>query len=261
ATCHARRTENVYIRRTPASGQDSMTRRATCSRLLPFLSTALAALLAAPAAAAPAPAHTSAGDVAAERAFVDALMAKMTLAEKLGQLNQPPGVGNNTGPAAMAGSEDQVRQGQIGSWLGTRGAALTCRLQKIAVEESRLGIPLLFAYDVIHGMRTIFPVPLAEASSFDPVEVRNAARIAAVEATAHGVHWTYAPMVDIARDPRWGRIVEGAGEDPYLGSVLAAARVRGFQGEDLAAPDTMLATAKHFVAYGAAQGGRDYDVA
>ena len=238
-----------------------MTRPATCSRLLPFLSIALAALLAAPAAAAPAPGHTSAGDAAAERAFVDALMAKMTLAEKLGQLNQPPGVGNNTGPAAMAGSEDQVRQGQIGSWLGTRGAALTCRLQKIAVEESRLGIPLLFAYDVVHGMRTIFPVPLAEASSFDPVEVRNAARIAAVEATAHGVHWTYAPMVDIARDPRWGRIVEGAGEDPYLGSVLAAARVHGFQGTDLAAPDTMLATAKHFVAYGAAQGGRDYDVA
>jgi beta-glucosidase len=185
----------------------------------------------------------------------------MTLAEKLGQLHQPPGVGNNTGPAAMAGSEDQVRQGQIGSWLGTRGAALTCRLQRIAVEDSRLGIPLLFAYDVIHGMRTVFPVPLGEASSFDPDEVRNAARVAAVEATAHGVHWTYAPMVDIARDPRWGRVVEGAGEDPYLGSVLAAARVRGFQGDDLAAPDTMLATAKHFVGYGAAEGGRDYDVA
>src|SRR5690606_14589517 len=261
ATCHARRTENVYIRRTPASGQDSMTRPATCSRLLPFLSIALAALLAAPAAAAPAPGHTSAGDAAAERAFVDALMAKMTLAEKLGQLNQPPGVGNNTGPAAMAGSEDQVRQGQIGSWLGTHGAALTCRLQRIAVEESRLGIPLLFAYDVIHGMRTVFPVPLGEASSFDPEEVGNAARVAAVEATAHGVHWTYAPMVDIARDPRWGRVVEGADEDPYLGSVLAAARVRGFQGDDLAAPDTMLATAKHFVGYGAAEGGRDYDVA
>ena len=222
----------------------------------------LAAMLLAPAAwsAPPAP-RTSAGGPDAERAFVDALMARMTLAEKLGQLNQPPGVGNNTGPAAMAGSEDQVRQGQIGSWLGTRGAELTCRLQRIAVQESRLGIPLLFAYDVIHGMRTIFPVPLGEASSFDPEEVRNAARIAAVEATAHGVHWTYAPMVDIARDPRWGRIVEGSGEDPYLGSVLAAARVRGFQGDDLAAPDTLLATAKHFVAYGAAEGGRDYDVA
>ncbi|MGJ4729301.1 beta-glucosidase BglX [Luteimonas sp. SDU101] len=231
-------------------------------RLAPALTGLLAATLLAPVAwSAPPPPRTSAGSPEAERAYVDALMARMTLAEKLGQLNQPPGVGNNTGPAAMAGSEDQVREGQIGSWLGTQGAALTCRLQKIAVEESRLGIPLLFAYDVIHGMRTIFPVPLGEASSFDPDGAREAARIAAVEATAHGVHWTYAPMVDVARDPRWGRIVEGAGEDPYLNAVFAAAKVRGFQGEDLAAPDTMLATAKHFVAYGAAQGGRDYDVA
>ncbi len=232
------------------------------TRLLPALAGLLAAALVAPVAwAAPPPPKTSAGDLAAERAFVDALMVRMTLAEKLGQLNQPPGVGNNTGPAAMAGSEDQVRQGQIGSWLGTQGAELTCRLQRIAVEESRLGIPLLFAYDVIHGMRTIFPVPLGEASSFDPDGARQAARVAAVEATAHGVHWTYAPMVDVARDPRWGRIVEGAGEDPYLNAAFAAAKVRGFQGDDLAAADTMLATAKHFVAYGAAQGGRDYDVA
>lgn len=221
----------------------------------------LAGLMAPVVIAAPPAARSSAGDAAAENAFVDALMAKMSLAEKLGQLNQPPGVGNNTGPAAMTGSEDQVRRGEIGSWLGTQGAALTCRLQRIAVEDSRLGIPLLFAYDVIHGMRTIFPVPLGEASSFDPDEARSAARVAAVEATAHGVHWTYAPMVDVARDPRWGRIVEGAGEDPYLNAVFAAAKVQGFQGDDLAAPDTMLATAKHFVAYGAAQGGRDYDVA
>src|SRR5690606_34345642 len=201
--------------------------------LLPLFPAALVAALGMPVAAAPVRPPTSAGDAEAERAFVDAWLARMTLAEKLGQLNQPPGVGNSTRPAAMAGSEEQARQGQIGSWLGTQGAELTCRLQKIAVEESRLGIPLLFAYDVIHGMRTVFPVPLGEASSFDPEEVRNAARVAAVEATAHGVHWTYAPMVDIARDPRWGRIVEGSGEDPYLGSVLAAARVRGFQGDDL----------------------------
>lgn len=239
-----------------------MTRACPRIRLMPLLSALLATALVAPVAwAEPPPPKTSAGDLAAEKAYVDALMAKMTLAEKLGQLNQPPGVGNNTGPAAMAGSEDQVRKGEIGSWLGTHGAALTCRLQRIAVEESRLGIPLLFAYDVIHGMRTVFPVPLGEASSFDPDEARNAARVAAVEATAHGVHWTYAPMVDIARDPRWGRIVEGAGEDPYLGSVFAAARVQGFQGEDLAAPDTLLATAKHFVGYGAAEGGRDYNIA
>ena len=216
----------------------------------------LAALLAAPVAAKP-PVYAT----PAETAFVDALMAKMTVEEKLGQLNQPPGVGNNTGPAAMAGNEDQIRRGEIGSYLGTQGAALTCRLQKIAVEESRLGIPLLFGYDVIHGHRTVFPVPLAESSSFDPEEVQHAARVAAVEAAAHGIHWTYAPMVDIARDPRWGRIVEGAGEDPYLGSVLAAARVRGFQGEDLRKPDAVLATAKHFVAYGAAEAGRDYNVA
>ena len=216
----------------------------------------LAALLAAPVAAKP-PVYAN----PAETAFVDALMAKMTVEEKLGQLNQPPGVGNNTCPAAMAGNEDRIRRGEIGSYLGTQGAALTCRLQKIAVEESRLGIPLLFGYDVIHGHRTVFPVPLAESSSFDPEEVQHAARVAAVEAAAHGIHWTYAPMVDIARDPRWGRIVEGAGEDPYLGSVLAAARVRGFQGDDLRKPDAVLATAKHFVAYGAAEAGRDYNVA
>jgi len=237
-------------------------KRTTNTRTRAVLAGCLLAALGAPGAWAdpPRPA-TSAGDAAAEKAFVDALLAKMTLAEKLGQLNQPPGVNNNTGPSAMAGNEDQVRRGEIGSWLGTQGAELTCRLQRISVEESRLGIPLLFAYDVIHGMRTIFPVPLGESSGFDPEAARESARIAAVEATAHGVHWTYAPMVDVARDPRWGRIVEGAGEDPYLGSVLAAARVRGFQGDDLAAPDTMLATAKHFVAYGAAQGGRDYDIA
>jgi len=127
--------------------------------------------------------------------------------------------------------------------------------------QSRNRIPLLFAHDVIHGFRTIFPVPLAEAATWDPQGVERAARIAATEATAAGLHWTFAPMVDIARDARWGRIVEGAGEDPYLGSIMAAARVRGFQGTDLTAANTMLATAKHFVAYGAAEGGRDYNVA
>ncbi|HJS35743.1 MAG TPA: beta-glucosidase BglX [Pseudoxanthomonas sp.] len=216
----------------------------------------VATLLASTAAARP-PVYAT----PAEKAFVDALLAKMTVEEKLGQLNQPPGVGNNTGPAAMAGSEDQIRRGEIGSYLGTQGAMLTCRLQRIAVEQSRLGIPLLFGYDVIHGHRTVFPVPLGESASFDPVEVQHAARVAATEASAHGIHWTYAPMVDISRDPRWGRVVEGAGEDPYLGSVLAAARVRGFQGDDLRAPDAVLATAKHFVAYGAAEAGRDYNVA
>lgn len=225
----------------------------------------LAMALTAPSAAAGdrpnGVTRSSAGDRAAETAFVDALMAKMTLEEKLGQLNQPPGVGNHTGPEAMSGNEDQIRRGEIGSFFGTHGVELTCRLQKIAVEETRLGIPLIFAYDVIHGHRTLFPVPLGEAASFDPDEVRTAARHAAVEASAHGIHWVFAPVLDVSRDPRWGRIVEGAGEDPYLGAVLAAARVRGFQGDDLAAPDTVLATAKHFVAYGAADGGRDYDTA
>jgi beta-glucosidase len=205
-------------------------------------------------------------------AFVDDLLARMTLEEKLGQLTQWRGESSDTGPRAPAGSEDEVRRGAIGSFLGVYGAESTRALQRVAVEESRLGVPLLFAHDVIHGFRTIFPVPLAEASSWNVEAVERAARIAAVEATAHGLHWTYAPMVDIARDPRWGRVVEGSGEDPHLGSVMAAARVRGFQRRefqgrggsqrsDLALPTTMIATAKHFVAYGAAEGGRDYDVA
>lgn len=189
--------------------------------------------------------------------LLDSLLARMTLEEKLGQLNQPAGPGSDTGPAARAGTVAEIRAGRIGSFLGVYGAAHTRGLQRVAAEESRLRIPLLFAHDVIHGFRTIFPVPLAEASSWDPEAVERSARIAAVEATAHGVHWTYAPMVDIARDPRWGRVVEGSGEDPYLGAIMAAARVRGFQGGDY----PLLATAKHFAAYGAAEGGRDYNTA
>ncbi|MBX6330316.1 MAG: glycoside hydrolase family 3 C-terminal domain-containing protein, partial [Gemmatimonadaceae bacterium] len=154
-----------------------------------------------------------------------------------------------------------IRAGAVGSFLGVAGAAYTRHLQRIAVEQSRLHIPLLFAHDVIHGYRTIFPVPLAEAASWDTAAVERSARIAAVEATAAGLQWTFAPMVDIARDPRWGRIVEGAGEDPYLGAAMARARVRGFQGTDLSAANTLMATAKHFAAYGAAVGGRDYAAA
>lgn len=193
--------------------------------------------------------------------FVDSVLARMTLEEKVGQLNQPGGPGANTGPAARAGSEAEIQEGRIGSFLSVYGAANTRSLQRVAVEESRLGIPLIFAHDVIHGFRTIFPVPLAEAASWDPAAAERSARIAAAEAAAHGLQWTYAPMVDIARDPRWGRIVEGSGEDPYLGSAMAMARVRGFQGSDLSADSTLLATAKHFVAYGAAEGGRDYNTA
>ena len=191
---------------------------------------------------------------------VDSVLARMTLEEKLGQLTQVPGRWGDTGPIVPEGGEDEIRRGHVGSFLGVFGAGYTRRMQELAL-QSRNKIPLPFAHDVIHGFRTIFPVPLAEAATWDPAGVERAARIAAIEATAAGLHWTFAPMVDIARDARWGRIVEGAGEDPYLGSIMAAARVRGFQGTDLSASNTMLATAKHFVAYGAAEGGRDYDVA
>jgi beta-glucosidase len=191
---------------------------------------------------------------------VDSLVARMTLEEKLGQLTQVPGRWGDTGPTVPEGGQEEIRRGQVGSFLGVFGAGYTRRMQEIAL-QSRLRIPLLFAHDVIHGFRTIFPVPIAEAASWDPDAVERAARIAAIEATSAGLHWTFAPMVDIARDARWGRIVEGAGEDPYLGSIMAAARVRGFQGTDLSAANTMLATAKHFVAYGAAEGGRDYNIA
>jgi beta-glucosidase len=184
----------------------------------------------------------------------------LTLEEKVGQLVQMPGVWNQTGPNVAAGGEQQIRDGKVGSFLGVWGAAVTRHLQQIAVTQSRRRIPLLFAMDVIHGWRTVFPVPLAEAASFDPSAAERSARVAAVEASAYGIHWTFAPMVDVARDARWGRIVEGSGEDPFLGGVMAAARVRGFQ---TGGPPntTLLATVKHFAAYGAAEAGRDYSTA
>ena len=187
---------------------------------------------------------------------IDALLVRMTLAEKLGQLQQLDGEANgNFRPEHL----DLVRKGLLGSTLNVRGAERTNQLQRIAVTESRLKIPLIFGFDVIHGYRTIFPIPLGEAASWDPAAVERAAGIAASEARAAGVHWTFAPMVDIARDPRWGRIAEGSGEDPYLGSAMARARVRGFQGSDYSASDKVVATAKHWVAYGAAEAGRDYN--
>jgi beta-glucosidase len=211
-----------------------------------------------PPAAAAARAPLSPADARRE-AFIDSLVVTMTLEEKAGQLTQFPGGFSRTGPTAPAGGEEQIRNGQVGSFLGIWGADLTRRLQRIAVEESRTHIPLVFALDIIHGYRTVFPVPLGEASSFDPALAEQTARVAAVEGTANGIAWTFAPMVDIARDPRWGRIVEGSGEDPYLGSVLAAARVHGFQGARLDDSTTLAATAKHFVAYGGAEAGRDYN--
>jgi beta-glucosidase len=187
---------------------------------------------------------------------IDALLAQMTLEEKLGQLQQLDGeAAGNYRPE----HRDLIRQGRLGSTLNVRGAVRTNELQRTAMEQSRLKIPVLFAFDVIHGYRTIFPVPLGEASSWDAASVERAAAIAAAESSAAGVRWTFAPMVDIARDPRWGRIVEGAGEDPYLGSVMARARVRGFQGADYSAQGKVVACAKHWVAYGAAEAGRDYN--
>jgi len=187
---------------------------------------------------------------------IDALLAKMTLEEKLGQLQQLDGEGDGR---YRPEHPELIRKGMLGSTLNVRGAKQTNELQRVAIEQSRLKIPLIFGFDVIHGYRTIFPVPLAEASSWDPAAVERAASIAAAESRASGVHWTFAPMVDIARDARWGRIVEGSGEDPYLGSAMARARVKGFQGNDYSKPDKIVSCAKHWVAYGAAEGGRDYN--
>lgn len=197
---------------------------------------------------------TSRDDAPSKRAA--ALLAKMTLEEKIGQLNQLFYLSQFMKPEMM---EAGIREGKIGALLFVTDPATINRFQKVAVEQSRLKIPLLFGFDVIHGFRTVFPVPLAMASSWDPALVERAQTIAAREARAVGVRWTFAPMVDIARDPRWGRIVEGAGEDPYLGAKMSAAQVRGFQGSDPSAPGRLLACMKHFAGYGAADGGRDYD--
>jgi len=194
---------------------------------------------------------------------IDALLAQMTLEEKVGQLNQYSSPFDLTGPAPSQGAQktayEQIRTGLVGSMLNVNGAEATRKAQQLAVENSRLKIPLIFGYDVIHGYKTIFPVPLGEAASWDPAAVERSARVAATEAAAAGQHWTFGPMVDIARDARWGRIMEGSGEDPYLGAQMAAARVRGFQGKDLAAVDTIAACAKHYAAYGFAEAGRDYN--
>ena len=190
---------------------------------------------------------------------VDSVLRLMTLDEKIGQMNQYNGDWAATGPITKDGDkQNQVRNGMLGSMLNVTGVGHTRTLQEIAM-QSRLKIPLLFGQDVIHGYRTTFPIPLAEAASWDIDAIEQSARIAAVETAAAGVHWTFAPMVDIARDPRWGRVMEGAGEDPYLGSLIAKARVKGFQGKGLGNTDAVMACAKHFAAYGAAVGGRDYN--
>jgi beta-glucosidase len=191
-------------------------------------------------------------------AKVDSVLRLMTLDEKIGQLTLYTSDMDQTGAFIRKEYEEDIKKGEVGSIFNAYGAEYTRKLQKMAVENTRLGIPLLFGYDVIHGHRTIFPVPLAEAASWDIPMIERTARIAAEEAAAEGLHWTFAPMADVSRDPRWGRIVEGSGEDPYLGSVIAAARVKGFQGVDLTANNTIAACVKHFAAYGASLAGRDY---
>ena len=190
---------------------------------------------------------------------VDELLAKMTLEEKIGQLNLLPAKGEVvTGPERGKDLTDDIRSGRLGNVLNALGIDYIRSLQRIAVEESRLGIPLSFAFDEIHGYRTTFPIPLAESCTWDPDLISRCARAGAQEAAADGLNLTYNPMVDIAVDPRWGRISEGSGEDPYLGSLIAAARVRGVQGDDLSDPLTLAACLKHYAAYGLPEGGRDY---
>jgi beta-glucosidase len=229
-------------------------------------------LQAGAAVAAPgliAAGHDAARATPAADAFIERLIERMTLEEKAGQLNllpdssRPQGAAFN--PQVMQQTQgellSEIAAGHVTGLFNGIGAAGARALQQVAVEQSRLKIPLVFAADVIHGLRTIFPVPLAEAAAFDPELAERTARAAAIEATAAGIHWTFAPMVDIARDQRWGRVVEGAGEDPHLGRVLAAARVKGFQGLDLKREDSLLSTVKHFAAYGAVNAGMDYNSA
>jgi len=216
---------------------------------------------------------------------IEELLSKMTLHEKVGQLHQvaPSKVGGFEIPEEeafklyksgdmdektydaiinhkmLSNHEDEIRKGEIGSFISVMDAETANHYQKIAVEESRLGIPLIFGLDVIHGFKTMFPIPLAESCSFDDELFEETARVAAKESAAGGVNWTYAPMVDVARDSRWGRVAEGAGEDTYLASCFSRAKVRGFQGKDLTDEDRIAACVKHFAAYGAVEGGCDYD--
>ena len=190
---------------------------------------------------------------------VEELLSRMTVEEKIGQLNLlTPGGGAVTGAVVSNDVETKIKAGQVGGLFGLAGPDRIRTAQGYAINETRLGIPLFIGSDVIHGYKTTFPIPLGLASSWDMALIERTAQIAATEATADGINWNFSPMVDIARDPRWGRIAEGAGEDPYLGSAVARAMVRGYQGDELGADSTMLATVKHLALYGAAEGGRDY---
>ena len=191
--------------------------------------------------------------------FIEQLIAKMTLDEKLGQMTLYTTDWETTGPTIRGGYKDDIKSGRCGALFNSHTVDFTTQLQKIAIEETRLKIPLLFGYDVIHGYKTMFPIPLGEAASWDLQAIEKSAYIMSKEAAASGLHWTFAPMVDISREPRWGRVMEGAGEDPYLGSRIAEARVKGIQGDGFAKTDRLLACVKHFAAYGAPIAGRDYN--
>jgi beta-glucosidase len=194
------------------------------------------------------------------KTFIDGLMRKMTLNEKIGQLNLlTPGSGIPTGSVVSTGVEKKIKEGNVGGLFGVIGVDKIKQAQKLAVEQSRLKIPLIFGSDVIHGYKTTVPIPLGLSASWDMKLIEHSAREAAIEATADGLCWTFSPMVDIARDPRWGRISEGAGEDAYLGSQVAKAMVKGYQGDDLSKNNTLMACVKHFALYGAAEAGRDYN--
>lgn len=195
---------------------------------------------------------------------IDSLLSIMTLEEKIGQMNQYSGFWDATGPTPKKGDNsaskhEDLKKGYVGSMLNVKGVKQVKALQKIAVEETRLGIPIIFGFDVIHGYKTIGPIPLAESASWDLAAIKKAAQNAAEETAASGINWTFAPMIDISRDARWGRVMEGAGEDPYLGAKIGVARVEGFQGDDLASPKTIAACAKHFAAYGFVESGREYN--
>ena len=192
-------------------------------------------------------------------AFINNLMNKMTIDEKIGQLNLTTAGDFTTGAATNEKLQQKLQAGMIGGMLNDFSVASMRISQDIAVKESPNHIPLLFGMDVIHGYQTIFPIPLAMSCMWDMSLTEKSARIAAQEATANGIAWTYSPMVDIARDPRWGRIAEGAGEDPWLGSQIARAYIKGYQGDDLSLNNTMMACVKHFALYGAAEAGRDYN--
>lgn len=209
-------------------------------------------------AALPATMQAQSGDARMDK-FIDELMGKMTLEEKLGQLNLPVTGDIVTGQAKSSDVAGKIRSGQVGGLFNLKGVDKIREVQKIAVEQSRLKIPLLFGMDVIHGYETVFPIPLALSMSWDMDAIERSARVAAVEASADGICWTFSPMVDICRDARWGRMSEGNGEDPYLGSRIAEAMVRGYQGTNLADPSTVMACVKHFALYGGAEAGRDYN--